>query len=385
MKIVHIAPKAPYNDNWGYQDNLLPKYHRKAGHDVTVLISTYTHEDGKIVETEPADYVLPDGVRIVRLKRKKYPHRVLTSLCTKLDVYPYLEELRPDFVFYHSLNSTTIYDVVRYKKNLNPNCIIVRDNHIDDNNCADTGLKMVLIRSVERFFVRKTMPYVSRVYGVTPWRRQYAQTYFRVPSSKTDVLIMGADDDQMNLEEKQRIRAEVRQEYAISDEDFLVVTGGKIDIAKNIHLLMKACMEITGVKLLVFGNVCDDVREEFERLRLSNQIIYIGWVNANDVYRYFYAADLVCFPGGHSVMWEQACASKVPCVFKMWEGMEHLNNGGNGDFLYPVTVESISEKIRSLHRTPAYYAMKQAAESSATDIYRYSYIAEKSLECVNQL
>lgn len=387
MKIVHIAPNAPYNDNWGYQDNLLPKYHKKAGNDVTLIISTMTHKEGCIVETAPADYVLPDGVRVVRLKKKVYPHSVLTNLHAKMDVYPYLKKVRPDFVFYHGLSSTTIYDVVRYKKKVNPSCVIVRDNHLDYNNCMKLeGVKKILIRGFERYVVKKTMPYVSRVYGVTPWRKQFAEEYFHVPPSKTDVLIMGADDEQMNLEDKARIRTEVRRQYGLSDKDFLVVTGGKIDTAKKIHLLMKACMEIEGVNLLVFGNVCDDVREEFEQLlAASNCIMFIGWVDSIDVYRYFFAADLVCFPGGHSVMWEQACASKVPCVFQKWEGMEHLNNGGNSDFLYPVTAESIKEKIKSLQFTAKYYDMKQIAESEATDIYLYSSIAEKSMECVNHL
>ena len=49
MRILHIAPSAPYNDYWGYQDNLLPKYHRKLGHEVTVIVTNTMHKDGKIV------------------------------------------------------------------------------------------------------------------------------------------------------------------------------------------------------------------------------------------------------------------------------------------------------------------------------------------------
>lgn len=387
MKIVHIAPNAPYNDNWGYQDNLLPKYQRKAGHDVAVIVTTQTHRDGRVVEIDPDDYVTDDGVRVIRLKKKSYSNRVLTFWFAKLEVYPYLEEIRPDLVFFHGLSSITIYDAVRYKKKRNPNCVIVRDSHVDYNNCVKlTGIKKILLQGMERYFVRSTMPYVSRVYGVTPWRKQFAEEYFRVPPEKTDVLIMGADDELLNIGEKDRLRAEVRKQYGISDSDFLVVTGGKIDGAKKIDLLMEVCAELDGVKLLVFGNVSDDIREKFDELCAStDRITYIGWVDSGDVYRYFFAADLVCFPGGHSVMWEQACASKVPCLFKKWDGMEHLNNGGNSDFLDPVTKETIQEKITSLRFTPAYDAMKKTAESDATDVYLYSRIAEKSVECAEKI
>ena len=63
MKIVHIAPNAPYNENCGYQENLLPKYHKKLGNEVTLITTNTMHEDGQIVETECCDKVLDDGVQ----------------------------------------------------------------------------------------------------------------------------------------------------------------------------------------------------------------------------------------------------------------------------------------------------------------------------------
>ena len=150
-----------------------------------------------------------------------------------------------------------------------------------------------------------------------------------------------------------------------------------------IHALQKAAAELKDVKLLVFGNVAEDVREQFDALVKQENILYVGWIESDQVYRNFYAADLVFFPGQHSVLWEQACASKTPCVFEKWEGMDHVNNGGNSDFVAPVTVETIKEKIRQLHFTEQYYAMKAAAESEKTDIYLYSHIARKSLEVIS--
>jgi len=71
-------------------------------------------------------------------------------------------------------------------------------------------------------------------------------------------------------------------------------------------------------------------------------------------------------------------------VFEKWEGMEHVNNGGNSDFVDNVTVESLREKILELRFTPKYQEMKKVAESEKTDIYLYSHIAEKSLECAKK-
>lgn len=383
MKIVHIAPNAPYNDYWGYQDNLLPKYHKRLGHEVTMITTNTMHKDGKIVETDCADYVLEDGVRLIRLKRTQYPHRILTGLNSRLSVYPYLCEIQPDFVFFHGLVSSTIYEVIKYKKKINPNCTIVQDNHVDYFN--GSGSKTVREKTKRAFYRRlhrKSRRFVERIYGVTPWRKQYAEDYFAVSPMKTDVLIMGADDEKIDFSNMASIRASLREKHHVSESDFLIVTGGKIDADKNIDVLMRACAGYENIKLLVFGTPSPEMKDLFNQIAAGcDNILTIGWISAEQVYDYFMAADLVVFPGSHSVLWEQACACKVPCIFRYWEGMDHVNNGGNAMFLDEITEDTIINAIMELHFTERYFRMLDAAKSEKTDIYRYSYIAKKSLEC----
>lgn len=384
MKIVHIAPNAPYNEGWGYQDNLLPKYHVKLGHQVTLIITNKKHQDGKIVECEQEDYISSDGFRVIRRESKRPFHNKIGTLLSMMPVYDLLIDLKPDFVFYHGMISTTINQVTKYKKHVNTKLVIVQDNHLDYNigyNPQNSIKEKILCKNYSWIY-RCNDKYISKVYGVTPWRKKYSEEVFCVPNTKTDVLIMGADDEKMNFEKKEEIRKQVRNQYGISEQDFLVVTGGKIDKKKKIDILMEACANLPNVKLLVFGNIVDDVKKKFDELKNNDNIIYIGWIDSDKVYDYFYAADLVFFPGQHSVLWEQACASKVPCVFERWEGMDHVNNGGNSDFVSPVTADIVKEKINELMFTPKYYEMKAVAESEKTDIYLYSKIAEKSLECV---
>lgn len=384
MKILHIAPNSPYNDYWGYQDNLLPKYQRKLGYNVTIVVPTLTHKDGQVVETDEMDYVLSDGVRVIRRKYKDYRTRWITNRASYIYVYDLLCEIKPDFVFYHGLVSTTIRDVVKYKKK-NSECIVVQDNHLDYNIGPKTDtFKEKMSRWLYRKLNSYSVKYVERIYGVTPWRKKYAEDYFGIPSSKTDVLIMGADDEKIHFDEYGVIRNDIRSKYGIREEEFLIVTGGKIDRKKGVHLLASACREVgPNVKLLIFGQIMDDVKEELEStLSKSNNIINVGWIDADQVYDYFFAADLCFFPGQHSVLWEQACACKVPCVFKRWAGMEHVNNGGNSEFLDDVSETSIKAIVRELRFTDRYFKMKQVAESNAADIYLYSNIAKKSVECL---
>lgn len=383
MRIVHIAPNSPYNDYWGYQDNLLPKYQKKLGHDVTILVTCASHKDGGIVNVPPSDYVLNDGVRVVRLPVKKLPSRWLTGVHSHINVMPYLKEIKPDFIFFHGLVSTTIFEAIRYKKNFNPKCVIVQDNHLDYNiGHKFSTPKLKIQRAFFRTINKRSIKNISKVYGVTPWRKTYAEDYFKIPATKTDVLIMGADDEKINFSNREIIRNRIRNQYNISDNDFLIATGGKLDRKKKIDILMESVKSFDNVKMLIFGQVDESIKNDFNKLlKENNNLIYIGWIEADSVYDYFFASDLVFFPGQHSVLWEQACAAKVPCVFSRWEGMDHINNGGNSLLLDDVTVESVTDCIKSLEFTPLYSEMKQIAESDKTDIYMYSKIAERSLEC----
>ena len=387
MNIVHIAPNAPYNEGWGYQENLLTKYQARQGNAVSLIITNEKHGEGKIEQVPEDDYMSKDGFRVIRKKKKKCLPGKYGSLFTEIEVYDLLVELKPDYVFYHGLISMTIFQVKKYKRKVNQQLVIVQDNHLDYNIGFNpsVSLKSKIKCQMYKWIYKKNDKYINKVYGVTPWRKQYVEDVFGVPASKTDVLIMGADDEKIDFANRETIRKKIREEYGIKETDFLIVTGGKIDFKKKIDVLMEACGKLSGIdiKLLVFGTISEDISEKVNKLsQENNNIIMIGWIPADKVYDYYFAADLVFFPGQHSVLWEQACASKVPCVFEKWECMDHVNNGGNSDFISPVNVQSVMDKIRELKFTDKYYKMKKVAESNQTDIYLYSKIAEKSLECV---
>lgn len=383
MKIIHIAPNAPYNEGWSYQENYLPRFQADLGHEVLLIVTNQEHRDGHICETDCTDQVSLDGFRVIRRRQDKVKLPIIGRALTKLEVYDILKQEKPDFIFYHGLVSATIFQVCRYKRQINPKCVVVQDNHLDRNIGfgIPTTTKQKFIREIYRTTFRLTKKEIAKVYGVTPWRQQYAQEYFGVPKEMTDVLIMGADDKKIHFAQRDEIRKRIREKYSVRDGELLIVSGAKIDKRKKIHVLMKAVNQLDGVKLVVFGNVLEDIKTEFED-QISDKVKWAGFISSDEAYDYFLSADLVIFPGQHSVFWEQACACKVPCLFARWEGMEHVNNGGNSDFIDTVTVESVEEKIKELRFTPKYEQMKEAAASEKTDIYLYSKIAEKSLECI---
>ena len=66
-------------------------------------------------------------------------------------------------------------------------------------------------------------------------------------------------------------------ELGISADDFLLVTGGKIDQKKNIDLLMQAVERINSshVKLIVFGNILPEIEKKILQLTLLHKTLMV--------------------------------------------------------------------------------------------------------------
>ena len=383
INIVHLCLQAPYNDYWGYQDNLLPKYHRKLGHNVTVITTNTKHENNKIVTIDEDDYTLSDGQRIIRLDHKKYKPQYLCNAYRYFDIFNLLCEIKPDFIMIHGLGSISALQVIKYIKKVNKDCIVIADNHLDYNiGKIKNTFKNKVYRLSHKLINAYTQKYYKKVYGVTPWRVEYCQDVFGIDSKKTDLLVMGADDENIDFENKEKIKQKIRNKHNVNIDDFLIVTGGKIDKSKNIHLLMQAVSQIEykNIKLIVFGNPSSEIEKQIFELGKNKNIELAGWISAEDTYNYFLASDLAVFPGQHSVLWEQACACGIPCVFKYWKGMNHVDVGGNCKFLYNDSTEEIKQVlIDILENKHEYKNMKKVAVENGIDEFSYSKIAIKCL------
>lgn len=385
MRIVHICLLAPYNDYWGYQDNLLPKYHRKSGHSVTVITTDSVHKNDKIETVPAADYRLDDGQHIIRLSSKKYFPHFISDIIRYYSIYDILEKESPDFIMIHGLNGISALQAVKYRKNHN-NCHIVADNHMDYHNSPLRQKPLsVILRLFYKFINLYCQKYYDSVFGVTPERIEYQENVFGISHRKSSLLVMGGDDEKIHFNEMPQLRNDIRKELELGNDDFVIVTGGKIDRSKNIHLLMQAVSELNGkVKLIVFGQPNDEMKNEIAGLSDNVNIRFLGWIPSDKAYNYFLAADLAVFPGTHSVLWEQACACGIPCVFKNWDGMHHIDVGGNCKFLYKDSTEEIKSVLFEIADNKAeYLEMKNVAEKEKNSFF-YSKIAKVAIGDLNE-
>ena len=271
--------------------------------------------------------------------------------------------------------------VIDYLKQ-NPEIVVYVDNHADFSNSATNWLSLhILHKMIWKSCAQRIEPYTKRFYGVLPARVDFLKKIYELPAEKIELLVMGADDESVESARKTEIKEKIRKQYGIAMDDFLIMTGGKIDIAKQqILLLMESVNKLQNpkVKLIVFGSVIPELKEKIEGL-CSEFNQYIGWINSDDTYDYYAAADLAVFPGRHSVFWEQVAGLGVPMLCKEWEGTTHVDMGGNVKFLKEDSFAEILKNLEEILKHETYSQMKNVAEQKR-EHFLYSQIAMRSIE-----
>lgn len=387
MKILHICLANFYIDNTSYQENMLAKFHVLQGHDVVVMASLVTFDKmGRYALLEgESEYVTEDGYKVVRVDySKKGNYNLNKRFRIYNNVYDKIVREKPDIIFIHGCQFMDIKHIKRYV-NKNKLVKIFVDNHADFINSAKNWLSKNILHKIFWKHCAKTIePYVEQFYGVTPNRCKFLEDVYAIPKEKIELLVMGFDDTILS---KFKIKNEnyaldLRKKLNIEEENFVISTGGKIRHSKNIHLLMEAVKNLDNknIKLLVFGSLVPEIKELFDSLNNHISIIYLGWKSHEEIIEILSISNLIVFPGSHSVLWEEAVGCGIPSVFKYYEGMTHVDLGGNCIFLKEDSVKEIEQVVSNIYNNKELYnKMKNAAEAKK-ELFSYSYISKKAIK-----
>jgi len=384
MKVVHLCLGAFYIDHYSYQENMLPKFHKELGYAVEVIASTQSFDE----EGRPC-YLQSTGTYQneydIKVTRLPYKNRSKTwkKLKRYIGTYNALENAAPDILFIHNCQFLDIDQIVRYLQQ-HPSVTVYVDNHADFSNSATNWLsKNILHKVIWRSCAHQIEPYTRKFYGVLPARVDFLTDVYGLPKEKCELLVMGANDELVEKAKNSGARERIRERYGITDNDFLVVTGGKINQYRpeTLHL-MQAVTTINreNIKLLVFGVVSKNLKVDFNKLCEDRHIAYAGWLQTAETYDCFAAADLVVFPGLHSVMWEQAVAQGKVCIFRDIEGFHHVDIGGNAEFVRNGSVDGLKKILLEIIDDPSkYQRMKSIAEDKGMAAFSYKEIAKRSI------
>lgn len=381
MKITHLCLACFFPDGYSYQENLLPKFHKRLGYEVEVIASLLTFgSNGEQAYMDYCDtYINENGIKVVRLDYR-LDNKVSKKLQLFRGLYAALENSEPDILFIHGCQFLDIKQVVKYLKN-NPGIEVYVDNHADYSNSATNLIsKYILHRIIWRHCAQLIEPFTTKFWGVLPARVDFLTENYGLPSEKCSLLVMGADDDEVARASGAASIMATRNRLDLQTKDFVIVTGGKFDESKcQILALMDAVAEIGGnVKLLIFGPVASSLKVAFDKRLQEDRIIYLPWASTSESYDYFAIADLIVFPGRHSVYWEQAAAMGKPLLVKRWAGTTHIDCGGNVAYTSGDDAVALANDLASLMEIEMLESMKRNADRAKV-VFLYSGIAKRSI------
>lgn len=381
MKIVHLCLGNFFIDNYSYQENMLPKYHRKMGYDVTVIASLFTfNKEGKGCYLDGfSEYDDENGFHVVRLPYKS-PLKYNRTFRHYQRFQEILEREKPDIIFSHNVSYGDIKVLVKYLRK-HPDVKVFADNHADFINSAKNFLsKRILHPVIWRYYAKLLEPYLSKCYGVTPMRCRFLKEMYHINENIVEYLPLGVDDD-LIPNNRGEVRSNIRKELSIDDDSIIIITGGKIDKLKNTHILLEALNKLNdnNLHLIICGTLTPEMEYLMEIIEKNVHIHYLGWCNAERVMACMVASDIACFPGTHSTLWEQAVGVGLPSIFKRWHEMEHVNVNGNCEFVKGEDVNELAEVIERFTNRD-YFKSKSMKAIEASRRFLYSEISHRAIQ-----
>ncbi len=389
MKILHISLNCQYNEGWGYQENILPKMQVRLGHQVTLLVGCFAFSEdasGSMKIVDEGRYTNADGVDVIRLKKRQYFRLSPVDGIVRKFGFTYhkidgiLEELSPDVIFLHGLTQNItnkqIFDYVEKHKN---ECKLFGDAHIvPQNDTYNTTGKKILFKSIILPYIRKGYRHYTKFFYLTPESRDYISKKYKIKKEDMTFLPLGYDPSLCDWDNRSDIRRTVREKLGIPDDAVVLVHGGKITQVRKTPEVIKAFNKLKNekIRLVIFGGIDNQMSSEVNSLLAVNpSVIYLGKLSQKEYYDLYLASDIGVFPGGQSVLWQEAIGCGLPLIVKKIQGLEYLDVGGNVLFIDDSSADSVCKGISQVLEDSAFVKMSDVASSEGRKVFSYERIA----------
>lgn len=362
MKVVHICMIA-YLDGWGYQDNLLPEYMSKAGHEV-VVISSANHFPSFLKEAEikriksKGDNYYVNNVHLYRIKTK-FDTSNYNFYCSGLSKI--LNDEKPDVIFHHGVNSSSMLIAWNYiRKHYNVKFFI--DNHADRINESSRKIwNFIITKIILGTCIKIVDNKVTKYYGVTPGRCEYLESHFGVPEKKISLLPIGGDTDLVDSITSST--TELRAKYGYPIDSKIIVSGGKMGEDKGTVSLLYAFKRLKRndktLSLVLFGNFSDAKTEALAKE--TDGVFVEGWCDRQKTIELLKLSDVACWPIHHTTLIEDAVACATPVVLRKTGNTMHLVDG-NGVLIEHGGEEEIFKAFTIILYDGIYADFKKSAE-----------------------
>jgi glycosyltransferase involved in cell wall biosynthesis len=310
-----------YVPGLGYQENLLPAEQLKLGHDVQIVTSDripdyigYSGHLGKWITDRVIGHGTFEehGVKIHRLPCSELGQVFMRGLGSELRL------LRPEVVHAHGPFQNTTLKVVMMGRKIGYRIYI--DDHSHERNLHFDDLATTSYLAACSVFYRLFDSRVEGFLAVTESSQQILRTVFKIPGNRIRMLYLGASTERFYRSAELRRRG--RQEIGAGDDSIILVSSGKFDESKDIHILLQAFKLIAEdcpqAILLLVGGGPESYMRSINRIitenNLGSRVIQLGFVMNKDLPVVYNAADIGVWPGDHSITAIEALATGLPII-----------------------------------------------------------------------
>lgn len=329
-KIVHICLCDAYEELWEYHRNLASNYDVEHGHSVYVITSSLTTDkNANWVNTRSENYKTANGIVVYRLKNRiTWSQKVQEKLRKVESMYETLEEISPDIIVVHNLQTVSLYDVIKYKKN-NLSVVLCGDSHADYFNSARNFIsKNILNKIVYKKIIKDNIKYFNRFYFHGKSVKAFFEDIYSIKLDNYVMSTIGAKVESFDTVTKKRKKQ--REKLGFSNDKLYLIHSGKLEPRKKTKEILEALSEIDSdkVELYIIGNI-DEEQSAILMPMIENdkRVHYLGWKTADELKNYLVAADLYLQPGTMSITLYSALANATPAVVYPYDDYRFIFSG----------------------------------------------------------
>ncbi len=167
---------------------------------------------------------------------------------------------------------------------------------------------------------------------------------YKVSPADIEVIYNGVDLEKFHPRNRKKYRMEIRQEYGLTDNDFVVLFVGSGFERKGIKYLIEAVESISQpVSIMIVG--------KGDAKKIRQKIIFCG--PQKDIHKYYAAADVFVFPTMYEPFGNvhlEALASGLPVITTKNSGASEIIKDGVHGFVvqWPEDIKGIAGSIKAL-------------------------------------
>ncbi len=353
QKIVHVI--SYFQHQFGYQEYFLARDMATMGHEVHVITSDRyapVPDYDRVFRPVLGDRIIGpqteqvEGFTVHRLPTViEHRTRVFVSGMGKL-----LDQIRPDVVILHG--TTNLLNMVPILKKFQLGYRLILDDHMLFK-VWDSSLLGRLYYWLWGT-VLKPMVYSKRaaIVGVADECVEFVSVAFNIPMEYLHNIPLGADHRRFYPDPA--IRKAMREELGYTAEDIVVVYTGKMSFDKDPALLAEAGIPLTEtlpLKFLFVGNIDETYQARYLQAGGDHASVKnVPAVPNTELFKYYNAADIACWPKATSLSMIEAASTGVPIVVS--KNMTERLAYNNGIGITQCNLPEIRDALRQLASDP---------------------------------